>query len=128
LAGERILVVDDDPVISRFLSALLSEDGYTVQLSREAEHAMELAQQFTFDLILGELLMPFRDRASLLLAFRQEERVARTPLIVLSVRDAEEEIVRGLEDGADDYVVKPFRARELLARVRKALDRPKPSR
>jgi DNA-binding response OmpR family regulator len=128
LAGERILVVDDDPVTSRFLSALLSEGGYTVQLSREAEHAMELAQKFTFDLILGELLMPFRDRSSLLRAFRQEERVARTPLIVLSVRDAEEEIVRGLEDGADDYVVKPFRARELLARVRKALDRPRPSR
>ena len=54
--------------------------------------------------------------------------MARTPLIVLSVRDAEEEIVRALEDGADDYVVKPFRARELLARVRKALDRPRPSR
>lgn len=123
MAGERILIVDDDPVTSRFLSALLTEGGYTVQSSREAEHAMELARQYPFDLILGELMAPFGDRASLLTAMRRDTRLASVSLIVLSNRDREDDVVRGLDEGADDYMVKPFRARELMARIRKNLDR-----
>ena len=123
MAGERILIVDDDPVTSRFLSALLTEGGYTVQSSREAENAMELARQYPFDLIVGELMTPFRDRSSLLVAMRRDSRLGGVSLIVLSNRDREDDIVRGLNEGADDYMVKPFRSRELMARVRKILDR-----
>jgi DNA-binding response OmpR family regulator len=67
--------------------------------------------------------MPYRDGFGLLRAIREHDATRKIPVLILSMRDREDDIVRGFEDGADDYVVKPFNARELTARVRKLLDR-----
>ncbi len=128
MAGERILVIDDDRVTSRFLSSLLTAEGYDVLLAENGEQALDLAGRHAFELVLGELVIPYRDRSSVLRAFRDDERLGNVPLVILSVRDREEDVVHGLEEGADDYMVKPFNARELLVRIRKQLDRGKPVR
>jgi DNA-binding response OmpR family regulator len=119
----RILVAEDDPVTARFLHSLLADKGYEVLVAEDGERAMELALSFEPALIVTDLVMPYRDGFGVLQAVRAERRLAGVPLLILSMRDREEDIVRGLEDGADDYVVKPFNARELLARVRKLLER-----
>jgi len=72
--------------------------------------------------------MPYRDGFMVLRSLRSSEELAGIPIVILSMRDREEDIVRGLEEGADDYVVKPFNARELLARIRKLLERSKVAR
>jgi DNA-binding response OmpR family regulator len=121
--GKRILIAEDDPVTARFLSSLLREDGYDVLLAADGEHAYELAREQRPDLILSDLVMPYRDGYAVLRALRSDEQLKRVPVLILSMLDGEEDIVRGLEQGADDYVVKPFNARELLVRIRKLLDR-----
>lgn len=117
----RILVAEDDPVTARFLTTLLSEKGYEVLLAEDGERAAELAANGRPDLIVCDVVMPYRDGFDLLREFRRDERLERVPVILLSMRDREEDIVHALESGADDYMVKPFNARELLARVRKQL-------
>lgn len=117
----RILVAEDDPVTARFLTTLLSEKGYEVLLAEDGERAAELAANGRPDLIVCDVVMPYRDGFDLLREFRRDERLERIPVILLSMRDREEDIVHALESGADDYMVKPFNARELLARVRKQL-------
>ena len=121
--GKRILIAEDDPVTSRFLSSLLREDGYSVQVAADGEHAYEMAREQRPDLILSDLVMPYRDGYAVLRALRMDEQLKRVPVLILSMLDGEEDIVRGLEEGADDYVIKPFNARELLARIRKQLQR-----
>jgi DNA-binding response OmpR family regulator len=121
IATARILIAEDDPVTSRFLCSLLEEAGYQVLLAEDGRHACELALSGTPDLIISDLVMPFRDGFGLIRALRGEESLLSVPIIILSMKDREDDIVRGLEEGADDYVVKPFNARELLARVRKQL-------
>ena len=119
----RILIAEDDPVTSRFLRSLLEEAGYDVLLAEDGRHAHELAVSGEPDLIISDLVMPFRDGFGLIRALRGEESLLPVPIIILSMKDREDDIVRGLEEGADDYVVKPFNARELLARVKKQLGR-----
>jgi DNA-binding response OmpR family regulator len=123
MALARILVADDDRVTSRFVSSLLEGEGYEVLVADDGEHALELALEHTPDLIVSDLIMPYRDGFEVLRALRSEDRLARVPVVILSMKDREEDIVRGLEEGADDYVVKPFNARELVVRVRKLLQR-----
>ena len=120
--AKRILVAEDDPVTSRFIVSLLEEKGYDVEVASDGESAVARAVEIRPDLIVSDLVMPYRDGFELLRAIRNDDRVKRTPLILLSMRDREEDIVRGFESGADDYVVKPFNAREFLARVRKLLE------
>lgn len=119
----RILVAEDDPVTLRFVQSLLEEQGFEVLLAEDGRHAHELAVAGSPDLIISDLVMPYKDGFGLIRALRRLKELARVPIIILSMKDREEDIVRGLEEGADDYVVKPFNARELLARVRKQLDR-----
>jgi DNA-binding response OmpR family regulator len=123
----RILVADDDGLTARFLHSLLSEKGYDVAVADDGEQALELVGTHRPDLILSDMVMPYLDGMDLLRALRGDVRHARIPIILLSLKDREEDIVAGLEGGADDYVVKPFNARELLARVRKLLSRPGPA-
>lgn len=120
----RILVVDDDPVTAKFVSSLLRQEGHEILVAEDGEQALELAARHDLDLIVCDLVMPYRDGFSVLRALRRDSRSEQVPVIILSMRDREEDIVRGFEEGADDYVVKPFNARELAARVRKQLERP----
>ena len=121
--GARILVADDDPVAARFVASLLAEKGYEVLVAPDGEHAFEIAMKLRPDLIVSDLVMPYRDGFDIVQAIRESRALADVPIVILSMKDREEDIVRGLETGADDYVVKPFNARELLARVRKLLAR-----
>ncbi len=121
MAGEKLLVVDDDSVTARFLASLLRGKGYDVVSAQDGERALDLAA--SCDLVLSDIVMPYRDGMDLLRALRSDPRTAAVPILLLSLKDREEDIVRGLEQGADDYVVKPFNARERLARIRKLLDR-----
>ena len=123
MAGERILVAEDDPVTARYLESLLVDKGYDVLVAADGERALELALRFRPHLIISDLVMPYRDGYSVLRAIRRDEKFHDLPVLLLSMRDREEDIVRGLEEGADDYVIKPFNARELLARIRKILGR-----
>ena len=120
---DTVLVADDDPVTARFLASLLREKGYDVLLAGDGERALELIREHRPDLLLSDLVMPYRDGINLVRAVRSDADLDRMPVILLSLKDREEDIVHGLEQGADDYVVKPFNARELLARVRKQLER-----
>jgi len=120
---DTVLVADDDPVTARFLASLLHEKGYDVLLAGDGERALELIREHRPDLLLSDLVMPYRDGIDLVRAVRSDTDLDRMPVILLSLKDREEDIVRGLEQGADDYVVKPFNARELLARVHKQLER-----
>lgn len=121
-AAKSVLVAEDDPVTRRFVVSLLEERGYDVLVAEDGEHAVSLAISATPDLIVSDLVMPYRDGYEVLRAIRNDDRVKRVPVLILSMRDREEDIVRGFESGADEYVVKPFNAREFLARVRKLLE------
>jgi DNA-binding response OmpR family regulator len=120
--AKRILVAEDDPVTRRFVVSLLEERGYEVLVAEDGEHALEAATLAKPDLIVSDLVMPYRDGYEVLRAIRNDDRVKHTPVLILSMRDHEEDIVRGFEQGADDYVVKPFNAREFVSRVRKLLE------
>ena len=122
MAGERILLAEDDPVMLRFVASLLRERGYEVLEVADGERLHELALSSKPDLILTDLVMPYRDGFEVLRDLRARSELDRTAILVMSMKDREEDIVYALEHGADDYVVKPFNARELLARVRKQLE------
>lgn len=122
MAAGRILVAEDDPLTLRFVASLLREKGYEVLEAQDGERLHELALNANPDLILTDLVMPYRDGFEVLRDLRARAELDRVPILVMSMKDREEDIVYGLEHGADDYVVKPFNARELLARVRKQLE------
>ena len=120
--AKRILVAEDDPVTRRFVVSLLTERGYEVLVAEDGEHAIATATTAQPDLIVSDLVMPYRDGYEVLRAVRTDERLKNIPVLILSMRDHEEDIVRGFEQGADEYIVKPFNAREFVSRVRKLLE------
>jgi DNA-binding response OmpR family regulator len=122
-AGFRALVADDDAVARRFLGALLRNDGWEVREVADGEALLEAARASPPDLILMELMLPYKDGFEVLRALRQDEGLRRVPVVILSVRDREEDIVKCLGLGVEDYLTKPFNARELLARVHRAAER-----
>ena len=119
----RILVADEDPVTARFLRSLLEREGYEVIVAADGTRALELARMGKPSLIISDLTMPYCDGYGLIRELRQDEELAQTPVVILSMRDREQDIVRGFEEGADDYLTKPFHARELLVRIRKLIER-----
>ncbi len=123
MAGETILIAEDDRVTLRFITSLLEEQGYAVLPAEDGRRAQELALERQPDLIVTDLFMPYEDGFDVLRQVRREPALSRTPIMILSTKSREEDIIRGLEEGADDYMIKPFRAREFLVRVRKLLDR-----
>jgi two-component system, OmpR family, copper resistance phosphate regulon response regulator CusR len=112
----RILVIEDEPKVARALRTGLERAGYQVELAATGEEGFFLANAQVFDLVLLDLMLPGRDGLEILEALRG--RGVKTPVIVLTARDAVEDRVRGLDGGADDYLVKPFAFPELLARIR----------
>jgi two-component system, OmpR family, KDP operon response regulator KdpE len=116
----RILVVDDEPQITRVLRTSLSSQGYDIRVANDGETALEIMKDWTPDLVVTDLSMPNMDGLELCRRLRVTSQV---PIIVLSVRGEERTKVQALDAGADDYVTKPFGIEELLARVRASLRR-----
>jgi two-component system KDP operon response regulator KdpE len=119
-AGTRVLVVEDEQAIRRFMHVVLSSNGYSVSEASCGMEAISLAAKTKPDLIILDLGLPDIDGIELIPLFRQWTKI---PIIILSVRGAEENKVSALDAGADDYITKPFSVGELLARMRANLRR-----
>src|SRR2546425_2771212 len=116
----RVLVVDDEPQITRVLRTVLSSQGYQVRTAAEGEAALTNFSEWRPELVITDLYMPHMDGVELC---RRIRAMSSVPIIVLSVKGEERTKVEALDSGADDYVTKPFGIDELLARVRAALRR-----
>ena len=117
----RLLLVEDDAPLARGIAAALAQSGYAVTIASTAAEALQLARAEEFDVGVLDLGLPDRDGIELLSELR-DQRVA-FPILILSARDALNDRIRGLDTGADDYLVKPFALGELEARLRALLRR-----
>lgn len=117
----NILIVEDNPSVARLLQQATTEAGYANQLEMDGLKALRLAQQINFDLILLDVMLPGMDGIEVCRRLRASGNA--TPILMITARDATEDKVNGLDAGADDYVAKPFKIAELLARMRALLRR-----
>jgi len=118
---QRILVIEDEPTLARLLSYNLTQEGYETTVADHGSEGLQLALQRPFDLLILDIMLPGMNGFEILTKVRQNG--VRTPVIILTARNAEEEVVQGLKHGADDYITKPFGVAELLARVSAVLRR-----
>lgn len=116
----RILIVDDEPSITEFVSYAMQKEGYLTEIASDGEEALRKIEQQHFDLFILDIMLPGIDGYELCRRIRTK---MSTPILFLSARDTELNKVVGLELGADDYLAKPFGVRELLARTRALLRR-----
>ncbi|MEQ1854930.1 MAG: response regulator transcription factor [Longimicrobiales bacterium] len=117
----RILVVEDEKKVASFLEKGLREEGYSVDVAYDGDDGLMKALIHEYDLLLLDVMMPHRSGLDVVRELRAKERT--TPVLMLTARDAESDVVLGLDAGADDYLTKPFGFDELLARVRALLRR-----
>lgn len=118
----RILVVEDEPGVSQFIQQGLRESGYVVDTARDGREGLEYALSIPYEAIILDIMMPKMNGVEMLAEMRNQR--IKTPVLLLTARDTVEDRVKGLDAGADDYLVKPFAFSELLARLRALLRRP----
>jgi two-component system, OmpR family, alkaline phosphatase synthesis response regulator PhoP len=121
LMSQQVLVIEDEPTLARLLSYNLTQEGYETTVADHGAEGLQTALQRHFDLIILDIMLPGMNGFEVLSKLRQNG--LRTPVIILTARNAEEEVVQGLKHGADDYITKPFGVAELLARVSAVLRR-----
>lgn len=112
----KILVVEDDRKVAGFIEMGLREEGYAVDVARDGDEAVMNAHVNEYDAVLLDLMLPKKNGLQVAAELRREGRAV--PILMLTARDATDDIVRGLDAGADDYLTKPFKFDELLARLR----------
>lgn len=117
----RVLIAEDHPSLARSIAAGLREEGYAVDLAFDGDEALQMAQVNPYDLMVLDIMLPRRDGWSILQMLRDAGRAI--PVLCLTARDSVEDRVKGLNLGADDYLVKPFAFEELTARVRAVIRR-----
>lgn len=117
----HILIIEDEAKTAAYLHKGLTEQGFVVDLAYDGQNGLFMAQQGNYDLIILDIMLPKLDGWRVIQQFRLTDR--KVPVIFLSARDTIEDRVKGLEQGADDYLVKPFAFSELLARIRSLLRR-----
>ncbi len=123
MSAFKLLVVEDDPILNDQLSERLREGGFNVDQCTDGDKGLELTSCQRYHLILLDVMLPNRDGFSLLRMLRKTQQ---TPVIMITARGAEEERIKGLSQGADDYVTKPFNTTELLLRIEALLRRTYP--
>src|SRR4051795_6766620 len=121
-----ILVVDDDAKIVRLVRTYLERDGFSVVTAADGPAALEAIETHRPALVVLDLMLPELDGRAVIRAVRRDEEAGRTPIIILSARSSTIDRIAGLEDGADDYLPKPFSPAELVLRVRSILRRTTP--
>jgi DNA-binding response OmpR family regulator len=112
----RVLIVEDERRMATYLGRALTEETFAVDLASDGVKGLELARSYEYDVIVLDIMLPLLDGLSVCKTLRDDGR--RTPVLMLSARDMIEDRVRGLDAGADDYLVKPFAITELTARLR----------
>ena len=118
----RVLVVEDEPGIAQFIRQGLREAGYAVDVARDGQEGLDYAFVAAYDVLVLDIFLPKLDGLDVLHALRA--RGVKTPVLLLTAKDTVDDRVRGLDSGADDYLVKPFAFPELVARLRALLRRP----
>ena len=116
--AERILIVEDEEKLARFIELELTHEGYAVEKAFDGREGLEKAESQSYDLVLLDIMLPGLSGLELL---RRLRRTKATPVIMVTARDQVMDKVTGLDMGADDYITKPFEIEELLARIRAAL-------
>lgn len=116
-AAKRILVVDDEPDVTELLHYKLRQAGYDVAVINDPLLIMGKAREFTPDLFILDVMMPDLDGIKVCRMLRADPRLAKVPVIFLTARGTTEDRIKGLETGADDYIAKPFDAKELILRI-----------
>jgi len=120
----KVLLVEDDRSISGFITKGLKEMYYAVDAAFDGEEGLHLALSGSYDMIILDIMLPGIDGWEVLESMRKEK--VQTPVIILTAKDGKEDVVRGLELGADDYLIKPFSFTELLSRIKAILRRGRP--
>ncbi len=120
---ENLLIIEDDPDIVELVQYNLERDGFRVNAARDGERGLQEASSSHPNLILLDLMLPGMEGLEVCRALRQNRNTRRIPIVILTAKGEETDVVLGLEMGADDYVTKPFSPRELSARVRAVLRR-----
>jgi DNA-binding response OmpR family regulator len=118
LCVRRALVVEDDPDIVELLEHYLETDGWMVSVANDGRAALEKLKRDPIDLVVLDLQIPLLDGLAVCAAIRADSRIHEVPVVMLTARGDETDRILGLEMGADDYIVKPFSPKELLARIR----------
>ncbi|HEX5607171.1 MAG TPA: heavy metal response regulator transcription factor, partial [Candidatus Binatia bacterium] len=121
MSPTRILVIEDEKKTAAFLTKGLREAGFAVDVAIDGESGLKQARATKFDLLIVDIMLPHKDGWDVVAELRRDE--VRTPILFLTARDSVRDRVKGLELGADDYLVKPFAFTELLARIRSVLRR-----
>lgn len=116
----RILIVEDEPDLLRSLAKALREEGYAVDTAADGENGLFNAESYDYDAIVLDVMLPKLDGWEIL---RRLRKIKKTPVLMLTARDQSRDRVKGLDTGADDYVVKPFDLNELFARLRALIRR-----
>jgi len=122
--SHSILVIEDEPTLARLLTYNLSQEGYETKIADHGGEGLQMATHSKWDLIILDVMLPGLNGFEILERLRRQGN--KTPVIILTARNAEEEVVQGLKLGADDYMTKPFGVAELLARVSAVLRRTSP--
>ncbi|MEC9066750.1 phosphate regulon transcriptional regulator PhoB [Pelagerythrobacter marinus] len=122
-----LLLVEDDPALSELLEYRFANEGYRVRATADGDEALVLAAEEVPDLVILDWMVEGTSGIEVCRRLRRDKATAHVPIIMLTAREAEDDRIRGLETGADDYVTKPFSPRELLARVAAVLRRIRPA-
>lgn len=127
MTAAKLLLVEDDPALAELLEYRFANEGYSVRVTADGDEAMLLATEDVPDLIILDWMIEGTSGIEVCRRLRRDKATAHVPIIMLTAREAEDDRIRGLETGADDYLTKPFSPRELLARVAAVLRRIRPA-
>ncbi len=127
MSGARLLLVEDDPSLSELLEFRFRKEGYNVRVTPDGDEALVMAREESPDLVILDWMIEGTSGIEVCRRLRRDKATSHVPIIMLTAREAEDDRIRGLETGADDYLTKPFSPRELLARVAAVMRRIRPA-